>query len=99
MKRTPIAPMSRKKRKAMRAWWPTRRQVQARADGWCEACRVHSLEECDGRGVHAHHLLPRSQGGPDDPANLIWVSADHHSWIHAHPGEAYDLGLLWRSAS
>jgi hypothetical protein len=71
--------------------------VKARAQGRCEACLVHSLDECSGRGDQAHHVLRRAQGGTNDPANLRWVSTDHHAWIHANVAEALELGLLGRS--
>lgn len=99
MKRTALRPVSKRKAKALRAWWKIRREVEARADGRCEACRIHVLDTCPGRGCHAHHLLLRSQGGADDPSDLMWVSAEHHQWIHDHPAESYALGLLWRKTA
>jgi hypothetical protein len=71
--------------------------VKLRSGGRCEACSVHSLDECNGRGDQAHHVLRRAQGGTNDPSNLRWVSTDHHAWIHANPAEARELGLLGRS--
>lgn len=73
-------------------------QVKARARGRCEACLTHRLSACDGRYAHAHHLVPRSRGrgwpGLHTLENGLGVSAAHHSWIHDHPAEASDLGLL-----
>lgn len=34
---------------------------------------------------HQHHIKPRSHGGTDDPANLVWLCAGCHSMVH-HDG-------------
>lgn len=73
-----------------------RRQLKARARGQCEAS---CAPDCTGRGVHAHHVRMRSQGGTDDLANLKWVCRRCHDRIHAEPAEAYDLGLLERTSA
>jgi 5-methylcytosine-specific restriction endonuclease McrA len=66
--------------------------VRSRADGRCEA-RVDAV--CLGRGDAAHHIVPRSRGGSDDPANLLWIcNAGCHAWIHANPEQAKARGLL-----
>jgi hypothetical protein len=65
--------------------------VRDRAGGMCEA-RIDGV--CIDRGEHAHHLLRRSQGGPDDMGNLIWVCAPCHGHIHANPAWAVENGLL-----
>jgi hypothetical protein len=70
-----------------------RRWVADRSGGWCEA-RVEGV--CEGRGVHAHHILPRSAGGPDEPGNLLWVCRADHQYIHEHPAWAYQAGMLRR---
>jgi hypothetical protein len=33
---------------------------------------------CSRRAVHAHHVLPRSRGGGDEPENLVALCACHH---------------------
>ena len=33
---------------------------------------------CSRAAVHAHHIIPLSQGGTDDPENLISLCAAHH---------------------
>lgn len=63
-----------------------------RAGGACQAARPG----CAGRGHQAHHLLPRSGGGADHLDNLAWLCEPCHTWVHAHPGIAYRLGLLRR---
>lgn len=54
---------------------------------------------CSRRAVHAHHVVPRSRGGGDEPGNLVSLCACHHLLgIHggylAVRGEAPD-GLVW----
>lgn len=77
-------------------WHKTRVWVQDRANGRCEA-RVDAV--CTVRGVHAHHVRLRSQGGSDGPENLLWVCQPCHTWIHDHPADAAALGLIARRAA
>ena len=66
--------------------------VRSRANGLCEA-RIPGV--CHGRGDAAHHIVPRSRGGSDDPGNLLWVcNAGCHAHIHANPEWARAQGLL-----
>ena len=54
---------------------------------------------CSRRAVHAHHVVPRSRGGGDEPENLAAVCAIHHlraihgGYIRVR-GRAPD-GLVW----
>lgn len=59
-------------------------------DDICEVCG-------EARAVHSHHRKLRSQGGEDEPANLLRVCAEDHAWIHANPSESYARGLLVHS--
>jgi hypothetical protein len=70
-----------------------RRDVQKRAGGRCEAA---CCEQCTGQGGQAHHVRRRSQGGADDPSNLLWVCGPCHSEIHARPEWAREEGFLAR---
>ena len=36
------------------------------------------VPECSRRAVHAHHVVPRSHGGPDEPSNLVALCGCHH---------------------
>lgn len=47
--------------------------------------------------VHKHHRKLRSQGGTDDPVNILLVSPSLHRFIHDHPAESYAKGWLVRS--
>jgi 5-methylcytosine-specific restriction endonuclease McrA len=50
-----------------------------------------------GGAMHVHHRVRRSQGGQDEPWNLITLCAAHHSWVHANPYAARRLGYLLAS--
>lgn len=98
MKRTPLRPVSKKKAAKNREWQKVREAVERRSNGVCEA-QIRSV--CLGTGSHGHHVRRRSQGGSDDPSNVLWVCALEdgmgacHGWIHDHPLLAARMGLLW----
>ena len=52
---------------------------------------------CIGRVDHQHHRKLRSQGGTNDPDNVIGVCAPCHHHIHHNPAESYARGLLVHS--
>ena len=68
-----------------------RAEVQERSHSRCEA-RIP--EVCRGWGDQAHHVLRRSQGGADDPSNLVWICHACHTHAHANVAEAVELGLI-----
>jgi hypothetical protein len=95
-KRTqPLRRVSRRKLLRDRQWWKTRRWVEGRADGRCEI----RTEVCEHRGTEAHHLLPRSQGGPDTLDNLAWTCSACHRFLHAHPALSYERGWLRKAVA
>lgn len=66
----------KKKRKALSAI--ARRRVYERYDGRCFRC-----EQPTGyRTGEVHHLVPRSQGGGNDRANLAWICPSCHHAVH-----------------
>lgn len=65
-------------------------QVLAR-DGNCMGRELPGA--CFGR-IDPHHIKMRSQGGLDTLDNLISLCRAHHSWVHEHPEESYELGFL-----
>lgn len=71
--------------------------VMERAGWRCEV--EHDGTRCENRATQAHHVLRRSQGGADDPSNLLATCAVCHHHIHAHPEWAYQRGYLRRSSS
>ena len=70
-------------------------QVLARDLG-CKARDTVRQIRCFGR-IDPHHILPRGRGGADTLENLVSLCRAHHDWVHDHPAESYDLGLLRRS--
>ena len=54
--------------------------VNERSNGRCE---IRSTHDCDGLSTGSpHHRKMRSQGGSNDPDNLIAVCWTGHQWIH-----------------
>ena len=101
IRRSPITRRTPLKRTALKRK-PKRRavpsdiyqQVLARDMG-CVGRAYLPFVQCYGR-IDPHHVLRRSQGGQDTPDNLISLCRAHHSFVHDHPQQSYDLGLLKR---
>ena len=68
--------------------------VVARSGGRCEA----ALPGCLGRATDQAHRISRKMGGRrdgfDSAANTLHLCRACHSWCHARPAEAKDLGLM-----
>ena len=47
------------------------RQVEQRAAGRCEYCRMH--QSLQGATFHVEHIIPRSHGGLTELNNLAWA--------------------------
>jgi len=47
------------------------RQVEARAAGRCEYCRMH--QSLQGATFHVEHIMPQSRGGRAQLDNLAWA--------------------------
>lgn len=88
MKRTA---MKRKRKPPDPAWTEARRTVLDRD----RVCQRHPdmPGTCFG-ALHVHHIKRRSQGGTDDPWNLVALCPVHHGWVHEHPEMARRMGLL-----
>ena len=86
IRRTPLARVGRKRKANAAEWWQARRWCLDRAQGRCEVCGNKATE--------AHHILRRSQGGTNDPSNLLAVCHACHARIHAQPQWAFERGYL-----
>lgn len=91
------APKRRPKRRTRTASTVDRAAVIAR-DGGCVGARAIPETRCAG-ALHLHHVIRRSQGGPDTPENLVTLCAVCHDWVHGHPAQARLRGLLARSGN
>lgn len=81
-----------KKRKPTGISAASRRAVDSRSGGRCEASEHAPF--CNGRGEHKHHRRLRSQGGTDHPSNLLNLSLACHTYWHLHPEQARELGII-----
>lgn len=90
---TPLRRSSPLRSRPRRIPTEVRDEVARRSGGRCEA---RFIAACRGVPEHAHHLLRRSQGGEDEPSNMVYICALCHAAIHAEPGRAYAAGLLVR---
>jgi hypothetical protein len=63
---------------------------------WCQA-RIEGV--CEGRAIHRHHILRRSQGGSDGASNTVDICNGCHHYIHGHPAWSYENGWLRRRAT
>lgn len=61
---------------------PTKRVKDKKAGKTVHAAGCFCVLNC-GAPAEAHHVLFRSQGGDDDPANMCCLCDDHHHKIHA----------------
>lgn len=91
--KTPLRARSAKRRARDLVLAENRAAAIRRDDHRCQAAAAVIAVACAG-GLHAHHVIRRSQGGPDDIDNLLTVCAAHHQHIHDHPAEAKSLGFL-----
>lgn len=88
-RRTPLRPMSRKRRKQLPARRACLAAVRERSDGRCE------FPGCTRAGVDGHEILTRARGGsPLDAGNVVWLCRAHHDFAHDNPAAATRLGLL-----
>lgn len=68
-----------------------REVIKVRSRGQCEA-RFAAL--CTGVGVHAHHMVLRSQTVINRPEFLAWVCSWCHADIHSRVADARAVGLI-----
>ena len=66
-----------------KSWTTVRRHVLLRDGYQCQICGDIALLSYDG-ALYVHHVVYRSQGGPDDPANAITLCDLCHGVIHGY---------------
>ncbi|MEO1063013.1 MAG: HNH endonuclease signature motif containing protein [Actinomycetota bacterium] len=74
---------------------PIRDEVFAR-DGY--RCRIQA-PGCTGQADDPHHLRKQSQGGADEPWNLVTSCRSCNEWVEQEPAEARRLGWNWDAAT
>jgi hypothetical protein len=55
----------------------------AAAIAQAKVCQVHRTHRPEPRSLDAHHIQPRSEGGPTTPENLVVTCPTGHRNIHA----------------
>jgi hypothetical protein len=83
-------------------WKPHLRRSRTTSEKVRERDLLHcQVPGCSRRAAHAHHVVPRSHGGGDEPGNLVALCASHHlRGVHGGHlrvrGQAPD-GLRWEA--
>lgn len=65
-------------------WKPNRNEAVDRDEAECQSCGAAGLGM-----VEAHHLIPRTAGGPNHPKNLITLCPDCHKKAHKRLSEIH----------
>jgi hypothetical protein len=88
MKRTPLKPVSAKRRKRDQPYSKARRAVHQRGDGICE------FAVCLQAMTDVHHIAGRKIPDPHNLNNLIGLCRTHHQLAHENPEWARKVGLM-----
>lgn len=64
-------------------WDTLRKKAYERDEYECRNCRAQGGKKGDTE-LHAHHIVPQSNGGNDRPSNLATLCRDCHERIHPH---------------
>ena len=64
-----------------------------RAGGRCDCCGLWIPQDA----FDCHHRQLRSRGGKDVIENLVALRHQCHMWVHEHPREATESGLMVHS--
>lgn len=92
-------PKAKRKRDKPKGFPASVREAAKRRDGGCKGRAVWPDVSCSG-GLHAHHVILRSQGGPNTLDNALTLCGAHH--LHAHDVDrkgAEAAGIIKRSPS
>ena len=93
-------PTKKRPNRKVTTWRKAVQDVKSRSGGWCEANVPGVCIEGRHKAHHVHHVILRSQGGPDEPWNLLHVCNTAHDWAHnVDRAEAERLGIIRRRAS
>ena len=104
MKRSPIAPVSKKRRKENRKRKKLTDSMKANGPVMCQFLQrvpvddhSYCVDGCGFRADDLHEVVSRARGGSiTDPENCVPLCRQHHRWVTEHPLEAAELGLSKR---
>lgn len=88
-------------------WETTRQAVLDRDDDQCRFCEMTNSEHEDeyDQGLHIHHIIPESEGGSDEPQNLVTLCTSCHKtfesvhadtlsrWVKSHTDDRAQLAM------
>jgi len=86
VKRTPMRPVSDRRRKRDAVYPQRRREVWERSGGICEHCAGASMTD-------VHHRAGRVGPDPHRLGNLVGLCRGCHERAHREPGWALEVGL------
>jgi 5-methylcytosine-specific restriction endonuclease McrA len=69
------------------AWWYQRKQALKRDKYACRHCGLMAK-----KGLHVHHIVPRSQGGSNYVDNLLTLCKECHIEVHRHDKSTHPHG-------
>lgn len=92
-RRTPLRPVS-PKRRAYHGKHAAMVQLVLERD---QRCQLRG-SDCFGP-LTPHHLLKSSQGGTDDPQNMVALCQWHNGWVEREPITAQILGLVIKGST
>jgi hypothetical protein len=93
MKRSPLAPVSRKRARLLRERRKVTDAMKAEGPVLCQF-ESRTIAKCFRWADDAHEIVSRARGGSiTDPANLVPLCREHHRWVTEHPLEAHAEGL------
>ena len=87
MKRSPLNRIGKKGRKDAAELAKASKAVSDRSGDVCEIC--HASE-----ATQKHHIQRRSQGGSNEPENLLHLCLWCHHWVHANIADSKLEGYL-----
>lgn len=92
-RRTPLKPLSQKRRALLSTRKRVREEVLERDAYKCVAIELVPDVECWGP-LDVDEIIPRGRGGDWlDPDNCQVLCRAHHDWKHINPAESTTLGL------
>ena len=82
------------KRQTGTVWRKLRARTLHRDHNKCIRCQKHFKH---GRGLSAHHILPRDKGGEDYIGNLVSLCQQCHDYVETHLDECNSVEAIERS--